>query len=125
MLNPHIVRKSTSPTSTPPEAGIHWINTSTREEFFSVGTSSVLDWIPRAAKINPEVFLLTQEHIEAKAITLSRVAPFPEFVSLAPRGGLVQDFGVDFTVEGNILSWDGLGLDGQLEAGDEIIVHFT
>jgi len=47
MINPHIVRKSTSPTIAPPEAGIHWINTVTNEEFFSVGTNSVADWIVR------------------------------------------------------------------------------
>jgi len=47
MINPHIVRKITSPISAPPEAGIHWINTATGEEFFSVGTSNVNDWVIR------------------------------------------------------------------------------
>lgn len=47
MNNPHIVRKTVSPSSAPPEAGIHWINTLTNEEYFSVGTSSVNDWIKR------------------------------------------------------------------------------
>ena len=47
MINPHIVRKSTSPISSPPEAGIHWINTATGEEYFSVGTSTINDWVIR------------------------------------------------------------------------------
>lgn len=47
MINPHIVRKTYSPTSAPPEAGVHWINTTSGEEFFSVGTSTVNDWIAR------------------------------------------------------------------------------
>lgn len=47
MINPHIVRKTTNPTSAPPEVGIHWINTVTSEEYFSVGTSSVNDWLKR------------------------------------------------------------------------------
>ena len=47
MINPHIVRKTTSPTSAPPETGIHWINTSTNEEFFSIGTVNVSDWVRR------------------------------------------------------------------------------
>lgn len=47
MISPHIVRKTTSPVSAPPEAGIHWINTVTGEEYFSVATSSVNDWIIR------------------------------------------------------------------------------
>lgn len=49
MINPHIIRKTTDPTSAPPEAGIHWINTVTGVEFFSVGTSSLSDWIPRSS----------------------------------------------------------------------------
>lgn len=49
MINPHIIRKSTNPTIAPPEAGIHWINTLTGTEYFSVGTNDVSDWIPRAS----------------------------------------------------------------------------
>lgn len=47
MINPHIVRKTTNPTSAPPEAGIHWINTITNEEYFSVGTATINDWLKR------------------------------------------------------------------------------
>lgn len=47
MINPHIVRKTTDPVSAPPEEGIHWINTVSGKEFFSVGTASVADWIDR------------------------------------------------------------------------------
>lgn len=49
MINPHIIRKSSNPTIAPPEAGIHWINTLTGTEYFSVGTDDVSDWIPRAS----------------------------------------------------------------------------
>lgn len=45
MINPHIVRKTTSPVAAPPEAGIHWINTTSGAAYFSVGTSAVTDWI--------------------------------------------------------------------------------
>jgi hypothetical protein len=47
MNSPHIVRKITNPAAPPPEAGIHWINTVTGAEYFSVGTSSIQDWILR------------------------------------------------------------------------------
>jgi hypothetical protein len=47
MNYPHIIRKDTDPTLAPPEAGIHWINTTSGTEFFSVGTSTVDDWIAR------------------------------------------------------------------------------
>jgi hypothetical protein len=49
MNNPHILRKTTDPVSAPPEAGIHWINTTTGQEFFSVATSSVDDWVERGS----------------------------------------------------------------------------
>lgn len=48
MISPHIVRKTTSPVAAPPEAGIHWINTTSGEEFFSVGADDVSDWLPRS-----------------------------------------------------------------------------
>jgi hypothetical protein len=44
MISPHIYRTNVDPTLAPVEAGIHWINTLTGIAFFSVGTSSVLDW---------------------------------------------------------------------------------
>lgn len=47
MNYPHIIRKTTDPVSAPPEAGIHWINTTTGTEFFSVGVATVDDWMPR------------------------------------------------------------------------------
>jgi hypothetical protein len=49
MINPHIIRKTVDPVGAPPEAGIHWINTSTGEEYFSVGTATVADWVSRVA----------------------------------------------------------------------------
>lgn len=47
MINPHIVRKTVDPSTAPPEAGIHWINTDTGKEFFSVGMDDVSDWVER------------------------------------------------------------------------------
>ncbi len=59
MNNPHIVRKTTSPTSAPPETGIHWINTATNEEFFSIGTVSVTDWIRRGLSSSADSLITT------------------------------------------------------------------
>jgi len=59
MNNPHIVRKTTSPTSAPPETGIHWINTATNEEFFSIGTVSVSDWIRRGLSSSADSLVTT------------------------------------------------------------------
>lgn len=48
MNNPHLVRKTTDPVAAPPEAGIHWVNTSNGKEFFSTGTATVADWVERS-----------------------------------------------------------------------------
>lgn len=36
-----------------------------------------------------------------------------------------QDYGIDFTVSGNTLSWDSLALDGILETNDKVIVIYN
>jgi hypothetical protein len=51
MNNPHIIRRTTDPVGAPPETGIHWINTTTNKEFFSVGTTSFADWILGGAAV--------------------------------------------------------------------------
>lgn len=54
MIYPHIIRKDVDPTNAPPEAGIHWVNTLTNFEWFSVGTATVADWLPRTGVIGPQ-----------------------------------------------------------------------
>lgn len=41
----HIIKATVDPSSAPLRVGQHWINTATSVEFFSVGTSSVADWV--------------------------------------------------------------------------------
>jgi len=41
----HIIKATVDPSSAPLREGQHWINTATKKEFFSVGTSVVGDWI--------------------------------------------------------------------------------
>jgi hypothetical protein len=40
-------------------------------------------------------------------------------------GGFLGVYGIDFTVSGNVLSWNGLGLDGLLAAGDRVLVTYN
>jgi hypothetical protein len=44
MNHPHIIERFTNPNIIPPKVGIHWINKSTNQTWFSVGTSSINDW---------------------------------------------------------------------------------
>lgn len=124
MNNPHIIRKNSNPTNPPPEPGIHWINTVTNEEFFSVGTSSVDDWIPRRRSgFKSQIITLTEKNISDKYIILRSTPISPIDVAVKPLGGIEQLNGRDFEINGNILSWHGLGLDDFLEIDDVLIIQ--
>ena len=124
MINPHVIRKSSNPSSAPAEAGMHWINILTNEEFFSVGTSSIDDWIPRRRSgFRSYTITLTQQNIDNKYVELPYTPVLPNEVLVTPVGGLSQVNGVDYEVSGNILSWGGLGLDNFLEDTDVLIIQ--
>lgn len=67
---------------------------------------------------------LTSQDISRKYIELEAIPPYPENVVVTPFGGIAQIANVDFTVEGKILRWNGLGLDTFLEAGDKLLVQY-
>lgn len=71
-----------------------------------------------------EVFTLSQTDIDNKQILLSKAPLDPSSVKLFPQGGIEQIPSIDFTVENNVLRWNGLGLDNFLEAGDIITVTY-
>lgn len=124
MISPHIIRKEFNPTGPPPEAGIHWINILTNEEFFSVGSSSINDWIVRRRSgfITYKI-TLTQTDIDNKFTTLPYTPVDNSNVLVTPVGGILQLNGEDYQVIGDILSWDSLGLDGFLEENDVLVVQ--
>lgn len=124
MISPHIIRKATNPSSPPPEAGIHWINTLTNEEFFSVGTVSIDDWIPRRRSgFRSYALTITLQNINDKFVVLPYTPVLPDEVLLDIKNGIKQINGIDFEVSGNILSWDGMGLDNFLEINDVLLVQ--
>lgn len=67
---------------------------------------------------------LTGGEITAKQLTLSGTPASPTNVLLDIIGGTAQEYSVDFTVSGTTLSWNGLGLDGLLTAGDKLRIHY-
>jgi hypothetical protein len=71
-----------------------------------------------------ETIILTQQNIDDKEVTLNSTPMISESVQLTPSGGIPQVNGIDFSVVSNILSWDGLGLDGFLQAGDILLVQY-
>lgn len=79
MEYPHLIRKITNPVSAPPEAGIHWINTLTGVEFFSVATNTVADWLIRAPSggVTDHLFLSnigTNTHAQIDTFIASKAA---------------------------------------------------
>jgi hypothetical protein len=68
-------------------------------------------------------YTLNSTDIDNKFINLPFQPLSPSSVRLNIVGGIEQVNGVDFTVSGSILSWNGLGLDDFLEEGDTLIIQ--
>lgn len=77
------------------------------------------------ATYSVDTFTLSGTNITNKFVTLSATPTTTSDTVLNIIGGVVQDYGVDFTVSGTTLSWNGLWLDGVLEIGDKLIVQFN
>lgn len=71
-----------------------------------------------------DVIQLTEQHILNKSVQLSKAPTFPNTVTLVPVGGIPQLNGVDFQVSGNVVSWNGLGLDNFLEEEEVLIIQY-
>lgn len=74
-----------------------------------------------------ERFTLSSDDINAKGVDLAgTVLDGHEAVTqLNIVGGVFCSYGVDYTISGQSISWDGLGLDGVLEASDVIDVTYV
>lgn len=77
-----------------------------------------------ASSSSTQTVVLTQANIDNKYITLNSSPMLPNNVSVEPVGGILQVNGIDFEVTGNILSWDGLGLDNFLELNEVLIIRY-
>jgi hypothetical protein len=69
-------------------------------------------------------FVLTEQDIQLKRIVLPKTPTDSENVGLIPYGGPPQIIGTDYEINGNILSWAGLGLDGFLTLNERIFIFF-
>ena len=71
-----------------------------------------------------DIITLTSSNILSKSCQLEMIPPNPNAVVVTPVGGIAQILNVDFRVQNNILSWNGLGLDNFLEEGDQLLVQY-
>jgi hypothetical protein len=67
---------------------------------------------------------LTESDIINKFVTLNNTPSTPENVRLEIVGGIQQLYSIDYVVGGNILAWNGLGLDGFLQSDDLLLIQF-
>lgn len=79
------------------------------------------------SSIRVETLTLNEGHITAKQVELAEI-PISGTVQVTVRGGPDQFLGVDFSVvsgDPTFISWSGLGLDGQLVAGDVLAISYS
>ena len=67
---------------------------------------------------------LTGIDINNKFVTLASTPLISSAVVVTVEGGITQAYGVDYTVVGNQLRWNGLGLDNFLDETDVLLVQY-
>lgn len=78
-----------------------------------------------ASSLQTEKFTLDATDITNEYITLAFAPTTPLLTRLVVIGGPEQDYGNDFTVTGDQLSWNSLFLDGVLVSGDKLIITYV
>lgn len=76
-------------------------------------------------QIFTETRTLTPLEAANRQLTLANLPTTPNRTNLFPQNGIRQFFGTDYTISGNLLLWNGLGLDGILSAGDVIFIQYS
>lgn len=72
-----------------------------------------------------ETIQLTSQMILDKSFELLHTPTSVKGVIFTPAGGPPQLPEIDFNVSGSEVTWNGLGLDGTLEANDIILIHYS
>ena len=74
--------------------------------------------------LKSELITLTLTNITNKQLTLLET-PYPgSVIQLIPVGGIAQVLFLDYEIDGAVISWDGLGLDGILSNNDKIQIFY-
>lgn len=79
----------------------------------------------RVPKPYVETHEITADDITAKGFDLQFLPKWKELTRYEPTTGLLQEFGIDYTIDGKKLTWDGLGLSSfEFKVGDRIVVSY-
>lgn len=109
-----ILLSSTAPADLGPAASIGSLTTAARA-----------DHVHKIPQPEVEYRTITGPEAAAKQLTLSVTPGAASKVLVDALGGTAQEYGVDYTVAGSILSWSGLGLDLiGLSAGDKLRIVY-
>lgn len=73
-------------------------------------------------KIKIEIVDLTPAIIAAKQVSLSFTPPNSAVLLL--NNFAKQRLGIDYELSGNLISWNGKGLDGFLEPGESFYIYY-
>lgn len=91
----------------------------------SLTTAARADHVHKIPQPEIEYRTLSGPEAAAKQLTLSATPGVASKVLVDALGGSAQEYGVDYTVTGSILSWSGLGLDSiGLSAGDKLRIVY-
>ena len=74
---------------------------------------------------NVDYHQITAPELAAKQFNLSGIPANPALALADVIGGGPQEYLVDYTIVGNVFSWNGLALDGVLIVGDRIRIAFS
>lgn len=92
--------------------------------FFVNDIESRVDELEERPRRFSETIVITHISLLMKRVLLTNTPLSGYDMVILPRGGCAQFLGEDFAVDGTEVSWQGLGLDGLLEAGDIIHVDY-
>ncbi len=84
-------------------------------------------WLAQAASSSMytvNLFTLDSTDITNGFVTLTATPTAPTLAVLTVIGGPMQDYGNDYIVITDQLTWSGFNLDGILTAGDKLVVQF-
>jgi len=79
---------------------------------------------PGAVSEIKELITISAEDQSSKSFALSQTPTTPANLNLFPLGAPKQIYGIDFTVSGATVSWNGMGLDGFLLEGEQVEVRY-
>jgi len=71
-----------------------------------------------------ELRVISSSESLAMELTLLAVPSSPTEVVVMTVGGTVQKYGTDYVVSGNVVSWNGYGMETIIESGDMLVIIY-